>query len=398
MPSNYQLVLTNGELTSPETNIQFLDNCRTVTECDNLAHPLPDGDHLDIVENAGEELPRLVIRGESLDDINTSGVEDDFEVSIHYQNKTNFLAITLAKADAEPLAALTDYLNTTFPFDCSQESIAQLVRYFHLFLGKDFDNMEQRKGGLHGYKISYTIGKTGGMLAFGGQRGTALVSFPGSACALITDWQACYHLFSEVLNGRITRWDGAVDMFEGIPSVDDAVNFYLSGQFSAGGNKPSCSQQGNWIEIDGSGRTFYVGKRKNGKLLRVYEKGKQLGDATSPWVRWELELHNRDRIIPWEVILEPGKYLAAAYACMGWVNEIQERIKTTRKTATISYQHLIHYARQAYGPLINVMLEVEGSPEKVIEQLKRAGTPARLIHGEHSPAPFITGFITTSVE
>ena len=44
------------------------------------------------------------------------------------------------------------------------------------------------------------------------------------------------------------------------------------------------------------------------------------------------------------------------------------------------------------------MLEVEGSPEKVIEQLKRAGTPARLIHGEHSPAPFITGFITTSVE
>ena len=55
-------------------------------------------------------------------------------------------------------------------------------------------------------------------------------------------------------------------------------NFYLTGQFNAGGNKPSCSQQGNWIEADGSGRTFYVGKRKNGKLLRVYEKGKQLGD------------------------------------------------------------------------------------------------------------------------
>jgi phage replication initiation protein len=103
----------------------------------------------------------------------------------------------------------------------------------------------------------------------------------------------------------------------GYPSVDDAVQFYLTDQFTAGGNKPSCSQQGNWIEADGSGRTFYVGKRKNGKLLRVYEKGKQLGDNTSPWVRWELELHNRDRIIPWDVILEPGKYLAASYACMG---------------------------------------------------------------------------------
>ena len=54
--------------------------------------------------------------------------------------------------------------------------------------------------------------------------------------------------------------------------------------------------------------------------MRVYEKGKQLGDTSSPWVRWELELHNRDRIIPWDVLLEPGKYLAAAYPCMDWVS------------------------------------------------------------------------------
>ena len=120
--------------------------------------------------------------------------------------------------------------------------------------------------------------------------------------------------------------------------------------------------------------------------------------TSSPWVRWELELHNRDRIIPWDVILEPGKYLAAAYACMGWVSEIQERIRTTRQTATLSYQHLTYYARQAYGPLINVMLEVEGSAEKVIEQLIRSGSPARLTCGEQSPASFITGHNTTAAE
>lgn len=45
---------------------------------------------------------------------------------------------------------------------------------------------------------------------------------------------------------------------------------------------------------DGRGRTFYVGRRENGKLLRVYEKGKQLGAENSPWVRIELELHNKD--------------------------------------------------------------------------------------------------------
>ncbi|WP_051906434.1 replication initiation factor domain-containing protein [Methylomarinum vadi] len=247
-----------------------------------------------------------------------------------------------------------------------------------MFLGEPFGSLEQRKGGLHGYQVSFTIGDTGGLFAYGGQRGTAFVSLPGSACALIEDWESCYHLFHDILNARITRWDGAIDQFDGVPSVNDAVNFYQSDLFNAGGNRPSCSQQGNWLEPDGTGRTFYVGKRKNGKMMRVYEKGKQLGDPESPWVRWELELHNRDREIPWDVILEPGKYLAASYPCMAWVNDIQERIKTTQKTAQISYEHLVHWASQAYGPLINVMLEVEGSAEKVIERLKRTGAPARL--------------------
>jgi hypothetical protein len=36
------------------------------------------------------------------------------------------------------------------------------------------------------------------------------------------------------------------------------------------------------------------------------------------------------------------------------------------------------------------MLQVEGSPEKVIEKLKRSGVPARLDCGEQSPVQFIT--------
>jgi len=35
------------------------------------------------------------------------------------------------------------------------------------------------------------------------------------------------------------------------------------------------------------------------------------------------------------------------------------------------------------------MLEVEGSPEKVVEKLIRSGVPARLNIGEQSPAPYI---------
>lgn len=377
-----------GEQPSPEINLTFQRPAAPMAECGIAPHPARCIGDLDATALSDEVAPRLVIRGESYQDNLNSG--ETFElIAFGSQGKAKLVAIPLAKPDAEPLAALTDYLNTTFPFNPTQEIISQLVQYFRLFLGGAFDHMQERKGGLHGYKTSFNIGKTGGMFAFGGQRGTALVSLPGSACALIDDWHSCYHLFNEVLKGRITRWDGAVDMFDGSPSVDDAVNFYLTGQFTAGGNKPSCSQQGNWIEADGSGRTFYVGKRKNGKLLRVYEKGKQLGDGSSPWVRWELELHNRDRIIPWDVLLEPGKYLAAAYDCMGWVSEIQEQIRTTQQSSTISYGHLTDYAQRAYGRLINVMLEVEGSPEKVVEKLIRSGVPARLNIGEQSPAPYI---------
>ncbi len=386
--------ITQSEGDVRPNNYHGIDSRSQAQESDGEEHPAPGGGSLDMSAFSGEEAPRLVIRGESFQD-NSYQLEI---IATGYNNKSKLVYTPLAKPDGEPLAALTDYLNTTFPYNPTQENIIQLVEYFRLFLGEAFASLHERKGGLHGYKTSFKIGNTDGLLAYGGQRGTVLVSLPGSACALITDWQACYHLFHDILKARISRWDGAVDVFDGIPSVDDAVQFYITDQFTAGGNKPSCSQQGNWIEADGSGRTFYVGKRKNGKLLRVYEKGKQLGDSTSPWVRWELELHNRDRIIPWDVILEPGKYLAASYACMDWVSEIQERIRTTRQTATLSYQHLTYYARQAYGPFINVMLEVEGSAEKVIEQLIRPGSPARLSFGDQSPASFITGRNTTAAE
>lgn len=326
---------------------------------------------------AANAAPRGVIRGESLAE-NGPSAGERIEIFAVGNGKTKVVTIPLPKADGEPQAALTDYLNTTFPFDPSPENRVEFVRNLRLMLGEAFGTMEQRRGGLHGYTHSFSIGDTGALFAYGGQRGTAFASFPGSACAQIGDWHAVYHLFHEVLNARITRWDGAVDVFDGKPSVDDAVGFYQSGQFNAGGAQPSCNQNGNWIAPDGRGRTFYVGKRTHGKMLRVYEKGKQLGDPESPWVRWELELHNRDRIIPWEVLLEPGKYLAAAYPCMAWVNDVQVRIRTIKETARLNYGHLTHSAQVAYGRLINVMLEVEGSPEKVVEQLRRKGIPARL--------------------
>jgi hypothetical protein len=55
-------------------------------------------------------------------------------------------------------------------------------------------------------------------------------------------------------------------------------------------------------------------------------------------------------------------------------------IRTIQKQMQISYDHLTSYAAVAYGPLLNVMLKVEGSPEAVLKKLHRHGTPRRLQH------------------
>jgi phage replication initiation protein len=293
-----------------------------------------------------------------------------------------------------PYAAITDYLNCTFAFDSFIDALPKFVRRLVEVLGDKFGPVVERGRGQHGYTKSFELGCSSALFAYGGQRGTALISLPGEACSIIRDWSSVIALLSSFPSCRITRWDGAVDDFSGIHSVDYAVACYERGDFTAGGNTPSCNQNGNWIQPDGSGRTFYVGKRKNGKMLRVYEKGMQLGHRWHPWVRWEVELHNVDRVIPWNVLLEPASYVVGSYPkALGWVQEEMSRIRTIQRQTQISYEHLVEYASRAYGPLLNVMRDVEGTAEAVLDRLYRFGTPRRLQHPfVDSPGDIVTPY------
>jgi phage replication initiation protein len=273
---------------------------------------------------------------------------------------------------------LTDWLNVTFPFGGKDSELNRFVKVLTEVTQGAFGGMTCRDRGLHGYLQSFAFDVGGVMFAFGGQRKTAFISFPSEACAYISDWPRFVQALQVTLGGRITRWDGAVDDFAGLHSVDLAVELYILGGFNSGGRRPGCGQNGNWVAPDGTGRTFYIGKRVNGKLLRVYEKGMQLGDPESPWVRWEVELHNVDRVVPWEAVTQPDRYVAGAYPCMSWVGAERTRIKTVRKQDTILYDRLTHVASIAYGALVNVMLEREGSAERVVTLLRRAGVPRRL--------------------
>jgi phage replication initiation protein len=319
-------------------------------------------------------IPPLVIRGESLSE---SGFPDSGESYklVSKNGRPTLLAHPLPKPDGIPYAAITDYLNCTFQFNSSD--LGRLFVQIFACLGERFAPAVERGRPLHFYPCSYSLGSSSAIFAYGPQGG--ILSLPGEACNLVPDWQELIILLRDKLCSRISRWDGAVDDYVGTHSVDFALQMYLDGKFNAGGNEPTCDQRGNWVKPDGKGRTFYVGKRENGKMIRIYEKGMQLGALWSPWTRWEVEMHNTDRDIPFDVLLEPGKYVAGAYPkALGWIQEEMHRIRTIQKTGKISYDFLVHHAGNAYGKLVGVMLQTEGSPEKVVEKLIRDGIPSRL--------------------
>ncbi len=322
------------------------------------------------------EDPRLVIRGESLDNLTGDNSGERYEF-FAVNGKPVLISTPVPKADGEPFAAITDFLNCTFPFN--EYDLDSVIFDIVDCLGSSFSPTRNCHKGLHGWKESIQLGESKTFFAYGGQNNTAFLSISSEGCHMIQSWVNLSYLLSKKFKAKITRWDGAVDDFEGTYNVDLAVSLYKEGMFNAGGKMPSCRQIGNWIMPDGTGRSFYVGKRQNGKMMRIYEKGMQLGAKFHPWVRWELELHNVDRFIPWDVLFYPGNYVAGSYPnATEWINSKMKRINTIQKTTQIGYEFLTECASKGYGKLINVMLEVEGSPEKVVQKLIRNGFPKRL--------------------
>lgn len=217
-----------------------------------------------------------------------------------------------------------------------------------------------------------------GLVGYGGesQRGTMHVSLNATACARVKDWQQVME-WGESVGAVITRVDCAHDDFESkVLSIKQARQWFLDGLFTTSGRPPKPEL------IDdlgtGGGKTFYVGRRGNGKYTRFYEKGKKEGDPDSLWMRVEVEFKNKSRVIPWEIVIYPGRYLAGAFPCLAYLSEQQSRIKTIRKSATINYERMVKNIKTSSGKGLNVMLQVEGSPDAVLELVRRDGAPKRL--------------------
>lgn len=280
-------------------------------------------------------------------------------------------------------AAIIDWLAFTVrpPESKSHEWVIRELQKLDL-LGM----VEELHGGYAGYahKAHHQDGKTRlCLIAWGGksQAATVYLSFTGHGCARIDDWQTLRG-WLEAHQATITRLDLAYDDFRAERiSIPQAVTWYQEGGFGAGGRMPSHSLHGDWLLGDQArkGRTLEIGSREGGKLCRIYEKGKQLGDPDSPWVRVEVEWHNESRHIPYEALTMPGKYLAGAYECLRFLDQDQSRIQTQQRAAKVSFDRAMSNGRHLAGKLVNLALGVyEGDYGKVVEQLRREGYPARV--------------------
>ncbi len=189
-------------------------------------------------------------------------------------------------------------------------------------------------------------------------RGRWCFCLPGLASSLVTDWS---WLVKDMMSmrGRITRVDLALDDLQGHHPLAECEALYDAGAFTGAGRPPAGMLHQN--KSDGAGNTFEVGKRLSGKLLRCYEKGKQLGDSASPWVRYEGELHSKDRVIPWEVLLLPGQYLQGMYSeALSWMKTVPYCLKVMKEKARISLESAKRFAKQQVGRLLCYLREVVG--------------------------------------
>jgi hypothetical protein len=117
-------------------------------ECDGKEHPATGGGHCTSSSTIAEDAPRLVIRGESFTSNPYPGERSEL-VAFGSKGQFKEVLLTLPKLDAEPLAALTDYLNFTFPLKPGPESIVSLVRELKTYLGPEFGTIQDKGRGLY---------------------------------------------------------------------------------------------------------------------------------------------------------------------------------------------------------------------------------------------------------
>ncbi len=339
-------------------------------------------------ENVYEKSPPYTNRGGKSDETHTASYQSleklDF-ISLGRSGQYKIVATPKPDLGSDVTHSFIDWVNFTFktanlPLKFKSGEAQTDLDYMHslsalLYKVFGFGVTGQRANGMNFYEKSFDLGSNGlGLVCIGGQNGTCSVTVKGQGLlSSKPGWEQRLHdLLISIPHATLTRVDLASDNFNSKLSVNDYLDMYEADMFTSRGRPPNVEQAGNWVKPNGKGRTLYIGNRKSGKLLRIYEKGLQLANGFHEkypnWLRVELELKNQDRVIPFEVLLRPGQYLAGAYPALADIHKIQDVIKTAKKTIKSTFEKSIEITKHQFGKHIWTHIQILGV-EKAIELL-----------------------------
>jgi len=287
------------------------------------------------------------------------------------------------KSMASGFACGIDWLSCTFSLarleECSATNLDFLAQFV---LGGDCGIKVMRPSGkrLNFYENSCVMldreGALVGHVCFGGNGDRMMFELTGAGCRWVSSW-AHVRLQLEILCARVTRCDVALDDFEGkLFDVRKLAQMAREGAFQGAGRPP----KSRFLDDHGNatGCTLYVGK-KGHKELCVYEKGKQLKDETSAWVRAEQRFYGKHYSesgtsedgsvsagLPYDILTAPLRYLRGAHELLYTMtrsirlDELVDKLHVVKAKVEATANAAVKWLREQCGPTLNLLFQALG--------------------------------------
>lgn len=269
-------------------------------------------------------------------------------------------------------------------FQAAEGVANQIAFTLGMLFGHEYSEIQYTNKGANFYDYAWRIGDPKeplGLICIGQKKtDTVLIMFYGAGCHYMPNsWEGIWYgyLTHMTENPKITRVDLALDDFEGVYSSAELADLAdTEGKFALTNKVPGVQHLGDWKRHTGKGRTLQVGTREGGKLYRGYEKGKQLGDSESFWFRHEIELSNKNRYIPLDVLIDPTGVFKGCYPYCAELLALADnslsvdeiRIETISRKAKISYDRSKQILKTQFGKYLKVFRDFQDDSE-ILDEL-----------------------------
>jgi DNA relaxase NicK len=234
----------------------------------------------------------------------------------------------------------------------------------------------ESRNGRDFYAFTWTIvnafGKEVASVSGGGenQRETFCLTLKGEACTFARPgWEKRLYEWLAPLEPRVTRIDLARDFLNGEVAMEEVEGHYFGGSFDYRNRRPSYTRHGSGdshAKEVGHSRTFQVGQRESGKLMRAYEKGHAFKMMSDMWLRVEVELRNVNRIVPFDALIRPADFFAGAYDFCQMVLDVKpvaERIATGKAVGERTVGRFVRWFENVVAPSIRAVQACVDSAE-----------------------------------